>query len=88
VLVNIGVIVLRRTRPDMPRPYRVPLSPWLPLIGIAFALYLMADLPVTTWIRFVVWLAVGIVIYVLYGYKHSRLRTEGPVATATEPIDE
>ena len=94
-LVNIAVIVLRRTRPDMPRPYRVPLSPWLPLLGIAFAIYLMADLPATTWIRFVVWLAIGIVIYAFYGYSHSRLRTEGagpqpPTERdpADQPIDE
>jgi basic amino acid/polyamine antiporter, APA family len=74
VLVNIGVIILRRTRPEMPRPYRVPWSPVLPLIGVVFALYLMSDLPVTTWIRFVVWLVVGAAIYVFYGYRHSRLR--------------
>jgi APA family basic amino acid/polyamine antiporter len=75
VLVNIGVIVLRRTRPGMDRPYRVPWSPVLPVIGILFAIYLMHDLPPATWIRFVVWLAIGLIIYWLYGYKHSRLRT-------------
>ena len=85
VLVNIGVIVLRRTRPDMPRPYRVPWSPVLPLLGIAFAIYLMSDLPVTTWIRFVIWLAVGLLIYVFYGYSHSRLRTEE--SAPTRPTD-
>jgi APA family basic amino acid/polyamine antiporter len=74
VLVNIGVIILRRTRQDMPRPYRVPLSPWFPLLGVAFAVYLMKDLPLATWIRFVLWLAVGILIYALYGYRNSRLR--------------
>jgi basic amino acid/polyamine antiporter, APA family len=74
VLVNIGVIVLRRTRPDMPRPYRVPLSPLVPLLGIAFAVYLMADLPLTTWIRFVGWMVLGVLIYFLYGYRHSRIR--------------
>ncbi|GGK91588.1 amino acid permease [Mangrovihabitans endophyticus] len=74
VLVNIGVIVLRRTRPDMPRPYRVPWSPVLPALGIVFAVYLMTDLPLTTWVRFVVWLVLGIVIYVAYGYRHSRMR--------------
>src|SRR4029079_5549919 len=74
VLVNIGVIVLRRTRPEMPRPYRVPFSPVFPLIGVAFAVYLIPRLPLATWIRFVIWLAVGMVIYGAYGYRHSRLR--------------
>jgi APA family basic amino acid/polyamine antiporter len=86
VLVNIGVIVLRRTRPDMPRPYRVPFSPVFPLIGVAFAIYLMSDLPLATWIRFVIWLALGLLIYALYGYRHSRLRRDlGPAPV--EPAD-
>jgi APA family basic amino acid/polyamine antiporter len=74
VLVNIGVIILRRTRPEMPRPYRVPWSPVLPILGVLFAIYLMSDLPWQTWVRFVVWLAIGLIIYVLYGYRNSRLR--------------
>src|SRR3954452_1562066 len=79
VLVNIGVIILRRTRPDMPRPYRVPFSPVFPLLGVAFAVSLRSALPLATWIRFVIWLAVGLAIYGLYGYKHSRLRRDlGP----------
>jgi len=83
VLVNIGVIVLRRTRPDMPRPYRVPFSPVFPVLGVACAVYLMTDLPLATWVRFVVWLAIGLVIYALYGYKHSRLRrNQGPTPVA------
>jgi basic amino acid/polyamine antiporter, APA family len=76
VLVNIGVIILRRTRPEMPRPYRVPWSPVLPILGVLFALYLMSDLPWETWVRFVVWLAIGILIYALYGYRHSRARND------------
>ncbi|HEY0001730.1 MAG TPA: amino acid permease, partial [Actinoplanes sp.] len=92
VLVNIGVIVLRRTRPDMPRPYRVPWSPVLPLLGVAFAVYLMSDLPLATWVRFVAWMAIGVLIYALYGYRNSRLRTEPhrtPVqARQTEPETE
>jgi APA family basic amino acid/polyamine antiporter len=74
VLVNIGVIILRRTRPEMPRPYRVPWSPVLPILGVLFAVYLMSDLPLSTWIRFVVWLIIGLGIYVGYGYRHSRVR--------------
>src|SRR3954451_4705562 len=86
VLVNIGVIVLRRTRPDMPRPYRVPFSPVFPLLGVAFAVYLMSALPLATWIRFVIWLAIGLAIYGLYGYRHSRLRRNlGPAPV--QPTD-
>jgi APA family basic amino acid/polyamine antiporter len=89
VLVNIGVLVLRRTRPDMPRPYRVPLSPWFPLLGIAFAVYLMTDLPLGTWIRFVIWLAAGVLIYALYGYRNSRVRMAHPPygVLPSEPAD-
>jgi APA family basic amino acid/polyamine antiporter len=89
VLVNIGVIILRRTRPDMPRPYRVPFSPVLPLLGVVFAIYLMKDLPLATWIRFVIWLAAGLLIYAVYGYRNSRVRRahgEYGVLPA-EPVD-
>jgi basic amino acid/polyamine antiporter, APA family len=88
ILVNIGVIVLRRTRPDMPRPYRVPLSPILPLLGIAFAIYLMKDLPGLTWLRFAIWLVIGLLIYALYGYRNSRLRRgEKASLPAAPPAD-
>ena len=75
VLVNLGVIILRRTRPEMNRPFRVPFSPVFPIIGVLLCFYLMKDLPVTTWIRFVVWLVVGLVIYFTYSYKNSSLRS-------------
>ena len=74
VLVNIGVIILRRTKPDMERPFRTPFVPVFPIIGVLLCAWLMKDLPGTTWIRFVVWLVVGLVIYASYGYRHSRLR--------------
>jgi len=74
VLVSIGVIVLRYKEPDRHRPFRVPGAPFTPLISVAACLYLMLQLPRVTWIRFVVWLAVGLVIYFLYGRIHSRLR--------------
>jgi APA family basic amino acid/polyamine antiporter len=79
VVVNIGVIILRRTRPDLPRGYRVPFVPWFPIMGTALCIYLMADLPGTTWWRFLIWMAIGLAIYVLYGRTHSRLR-RGEVA--------
>jgi APA family basic amino acid/polyamine antiporter len=74
VVVNVGVIILRRTRPDLPRGYKVPLVPWFPIIGTALCLYLMADLPGTTWVRFFIWMALGLLIYFVYGRTHSRLR--------------
>jgi basic amino acid/polyamine antiporter, APA family len=74
VLVNVGVIVLRRTRPEMPRPFRVPFAPVFPIIGVLLCVYLMAQLPLSTWVRFFAWLAIGMLIYVFYGYRHSRLR--------------
>jgi len=73
VLVAIGIIILRKTNPDQPRPFRTPFVPWLPLAAVVSCLYLMVQLPVVTWIRFVLWLAAGLVVYVLYGLKHSRL---------------
>ena len=74
VLVSAGVIVLRRTDPDRPRPFRVPWVPVTPLISIAACFYLMTQLPAITWIRFIIWLAVGLVLYFTYGYSHSTLR--------------
>jgi APA family basic amino acid/polyamine antiporter len=79
LIVNIGVIVLRRTQPDLERGFRVPFVPWFPLIGSALCIYLMTKLELVTWYRFFGWLAIGIVIYFLYGRHHSRLqRGEGP----------
>jgi basic amino acid/polyamine antiporter, APA family len=78
IIVNIGVMVLRRTRPDMERPFKVPIPYiWCP-IGILLCLYLISGLPLATYIRFVGWLAVGLVIYLIYGYSHSRLRHHYP----------
>jgi len=78
VLVSAGVIFLRRTEPDRPRPFRVPGVPYTPIISILACFYLMYQLPGITWIRFGIWLAVGLVFYFLYGYKHSVLRTGKP----------
>jgi APA family basic amino acid/polyamine antiporter len=79
LIVNIGVIILRRTQPDLERGFRVPLVPWFPLIGAALCIYLMTKLELVTWYRFFGWLVLGLVIYFFYGRTHSRLqRGEGP----------
>jgi APA family basic amino acid/polyamine antiporter len=75
-LVNIAVIWLRRTKPDLDRGFRVPLVPVLPLIGAALCVYLMTKLPGETWLRFIVWLVLGAVVYTLYSYRNSRLRRD------------
>jgi len=74
VIVSIGVIVLRRTRPDLPRPFRMPLVPLLPILSALVALILMLGLPRATWERLILWMAIGIVVYFTYGYRRSRLR--------------
>lgn len=71
--VCAGVIVLRITQPHLPRPFKLPLNPLIPLLGIIFCLYLMANLPAITWYRFVIWLVIGLVIYFCYGKKYSVL---------------
>ena len=63
VLVSAGVIVLRRTRPDLHRGFRAPLVPWLPIAAIVACLWLMLNLTALTWIRFLIWMAIGVVIY-------------------------
>jgi basic amino acid/polyamine antiporter, APA family len=74
-LVNIAVIVLRRTRPDMPRTFRVPLSPLFPVVGFVLCLWMMGSLQFVTWVVFGVWMAVGLVLYFGYGMRRSRLAT-------------
>ena len=73
ILVGIGVIVLRAREPDRPRPFRCPWVPWVPLLGVTSCAFLMAQLPWLTWVRFVIWLFVGLLIYFLYGAKHSDI---------------
>ncbi len=73
VLVSAGVIVLRRKQPERPRSFKVPLVPWLPGLSIVCCLVLMLSLPLQTWVRFLVWLAVGLAIYFLFGRKRSTL---------------
>jgi APA family basic amino acid/polyamine antiporter len=81
ILVSIGVIVLRRNRPDLHRAFRVPLVPVLPVAATLICFYLMLNLAVETWIRFAVWMLIGFVVYFTYGYRNSRVgRGEQPVS--------
>jgi APA family basic amino acid/polyamine antiporter len=73
-IVCIGVLVLRVKEPERPRPFRVPFVWAVSLIGAGACLYVMIGLPTQAWIRFGWWLAVGLLIYFLYGFRHSRLR--------------
>ncbi|MDQ3426922.1 MAG: amino acid permease [Gemmatimonadota bacterium] len=73
-IVCAGVLVLRYTDPDIPRPFRTPLSPFVPIAGIASTFYLMLGLPVDTWARLIIWMALGLVIYFLYGKRHSKVQ--------------
>jgi APA family basic amino acid/polyamine antiporter len=77
ILVSLGVIVLRRRQPDRPRAFRVPGSPWLPLASILSCVLLMLSLPLETWLRFVAWLAIGLVIYAVFGRRRSALAVRG-----------
>jgi APA family basic amino acid/polyamine antiporter len=74
IIVCSGVIVLRYTRRDIVRPFRTPLFPFLPALGVLLCGYLMANLPWTAWERFLIWLGIGLAIYFLYGRRKSVLR--------------
>jgi basic amino acid/polyamine antiporter, APA family len=74
ILVCLGVIILRRKDASRRRPFRVPMVPLFPLLGVFFCFVLMLSLPLETWGRFVVWLAIGLCIYFLYSLRHSKLR--------------
>jgi APA family basic amino acid/polyamine antiporter len=76
VTVCIGVLILRRTRPDLPRPFRAPFPYVTCILGALVCGGMMVSLGSATWIRLIVWTAIGVLIYVFYGYGHSRLRAQ------------
>jgi basic amino acid/polyamine antiporter, APA family len=80
VIVCVGVMVLRYARPNIPRPFRTPLVPLVPILGIAICGYMMYTLPPDTWIRLLVWMALGLVIYFFYGIRHSRVGQDASLA--------
>jgi APA family basic amino acid/polyamine antiporter len=71
VIVCVGVLVLRRTNPEIQRPFRAPFMPWVPILGALTCFYLMAGLPLVTWERLAVWLAIGFVIYFFFGRRNA-----------------
>jgi amino acid transporter len=83
VVVCAAVLMLRAKRPEAKRPFRVPLGPVFPVLGILSCAYLMLSLPVLTWVRFLVWLDIGMVIYWSYGRTHSPLVNKGEASART-----
>jgi APA family basic amino acid/polyamine antiporter len=86
ILVCIGVIIMRKRMPDAPRAFRTPLVPLVPILGVGTCLFMMVFLPLDTWLRLFVWLAIGLAIYFGYGVKHSKLQ-HGKVVVPKDPVD-
>jgi APA family basic amino acid/polyamine antiporter len=84
IIVSASVLILRRTRPDIKRPFKTPFLPWIPILGILSSLGLVIELPTVTQLRFLVWLAVGLIIYYFYSRKNSVLT--GKHSTGEEEI--
>ncbi|MEV0133949.1 amino acid permease [Dactylosporangium sp. NPDC050688] len=87
VVVSIGVVVLRRTRPDLPRAFRAPGVPWLPAISVLASVWLMLNLPVITWVRFLIWMAAGLVLYFVYGMRRADLAADAAAGAARRTGD-
>src|SRR5712671_2544673 len=90
ILVCLGVNKLRKIAPERPRPFRVPFVPLFPILGVILCIALMLSLPVLTWIRFIVWLVLGLIIYFFYGVSHSKLRQDhdmGETENTLPPIE-
>lgn len=85
VPVSVAVVVLRRTRPDLPRAFRTPLVPLVPILAVLSCVTLMLFLTVNTWLRFLIWMAIGFVVYFLYGKRHSRLAQPDVGLTSPPP---
>jgi APA family basic amino acid/polyamine antiporter len=77
VLVCAGVILLRITKPEMVRPFKTPFNPLFPLLGMGLSIYLMVALPLVTWLRFVIWMTIGLFVYFTFSRFHSVMRNRG-----------
>jgi hypothetical protein len=86
VIVCAGIIVLRHVRPELPRPFRTPWSPLLPGLGILSCAYLMWSLPLDTWLRLIIWMAIGLVIYGSYGYRRSAIQLAAGTQRDAKPL--
>lgn len=86
VIVGTGIIILRASNPNLHRPFKVPLSPIIPMLTVWVAAFLMNNLPLDTWLRLIVWMSIGLVVYFAYSYNHSNLakQTDEPANSATE----
>jgi len=84
VLVSVGVVILRRTRPDLPRVFKVPALPLVAGLSVLLCVYLMLNLTGDTWIRFLVWMVLGVIVYFVYGQRHSRV---GKAGTASPKVE-
>jgi len=82
--VGTGIIILRRTNPDMHRPFRVPLSPFVPIATVLSAAYLMNSLPLDTWIRLIDWMSIGLLLYFAYSYSNSKLSAAASAGEETK----
>jgi APA family basic amino acid/polyamine antiporter len=85
VIVCAGVWVMRRKRPDLPRPFKTPWVPFVPIMGIVVSGTMMVALPGDTWLRLIVWLVIGMAVYFGYGQRHSRVQRQSPTPPSPKP---
>ncbi len=85
ILVCIGVMVMRKTDPNIPRAFRTPWVPFVPVAGIVICFAMMISLPLDTWLRLAIWMAIGLILYYTYGKKHSIIRNEHKVVLPVDP---
>lgn len=88
IAVSIGAIILRRTKPDLHRPFRLPFMPVIPILTIISAAYLAINLPPLTWVRFAVWIGLGLLVYAYYGYKRSNLAGNSETSFSAAAVPE
>jgi len=74
----VGILVMRKTMPNVPRGFKTPFVPLIPVLGIITCLFMMVFLPADTWIRLLIWMVIGLDVYILYGFKNSKLQTKKP----------